>query len=64
MKYKELQGQTKESLTALLSELRMKLSKLNVELGDKKLKDVSQLSKVKKDIARVLTALQKEQEDN
>jgi len=47
----------KEELTSMYKELKSKLLKLNFDLGASKLKDISQLKKVKKDIARTLTAL-------
>lgn len=49
----------KEELSAKYKELKSKLLKLNFDLAANKLKDVSQIKKVKKDIARVLTAINK-----
>jgi len=40
-----------------LADLRSKLLKLNFDLAESKVKDVSQVKKTKKDVARVLTAL-------
>ncbi len=57
MKPSELQNKDAAELRQLAHELESKLLQLNFDLHDKKLKDVSQLGKVKRDIARVLTAL-------
>lgn len=57
MKINEISNRTKEELNQLLRELRAKIAQLNFDLADKKLKDVTQIGQVKKDIARVLTVL-------
>lgn len=57
MKRFETLNKSKEELTSALSELRVKFSEFQFERADKKLKDSSQFKKVKKDIARILTAL-------
>ena len=57
MKFSELQSKEKNELREILEETRLKLGKLRFELANKSLKDVSQIGKIKKDIARVLTAL-------
>ncbi len=48
----------------MLKELRIKLGKLRFELANKSLKDVSQLKKTKKDIARILTAIKSPMQNN
>jgi ribosomal protein L29 len=57
MKKIDLNNKTKEELSHTLADLNSKLLKLNFDLADNKLKDVSQLKKTKKDIARVMTML-------
>lgn len=57
MKQNELNNKSGEELSHLLVELKTKLLKLNFDLADNKVKDVSQVKKTKKDIARVLTTL-------
>ena len=59
MKYNELANKTKEELNHLMKDLRSKLLKLNFNMAEKKVKDVSQLKKTKKDMARILTMLNK-----
>lgn len=57
MKVSDLENKTKDELNQVLADLRSKLLKLNFDLADNKVKDVSQFRKTKKDIARVLTTL-------
>ena len=57
MKRIDIQNKTKDDLNHMLRELKAKLLKLNFDLADNKVKDVSQVKKTKKDIARILTAL-------
>lgn len=57
MKKISVKDKNKEELMNQYKELRSKLVKLNFDLGANKLKDVSQLKKVKKDIARLLTEI-------
>lgn len=63
MKRIDVQNKDAKELQALLAELRGKLTQLTFDLGDKKLKDVSQIKKVKRDIARVFTCLASRQAD-
>ena len=56
MKFSDIQSKSKEELNEMLKEQQVKLGKLRFELANKSLKDVSQLKKTKKDIARILTA--------
>lgn len=57
MKFKELENKTKEELNHSLADLKSKLLKLNFDLADNKVKDLSQVKKTKRDIARILTML-------
>jgi len=50
-------NKTREELAGMFKEQKSKLLKLKFELNEKKLKDFSQINKTKKDIARVMTAL-------
>lgn len=59
MKNNELINKSKEELNHLLTDLRSKILRLNFNMAEKKVKDFSQLKKVKKDIARILTVLNK-----
>jgi ribosomal protein L29 len=57
MKRFDTNNKSREELSDSLTELRAKLSQLEFDRADKKLKDASQFKKAKKDIARILTAL-------
>lgn len=59
MKPTEFKNKTSEELAGILGDLKAKLAKLSFELEANTLKDTSQLTKTKKDVARVLTALKK-----
>ncbi len=59
MKRINFQNKSREELTNQYKELKSKLLKLNFDLVASKLKDVSQMKKVKKDIARILTEMKK-----
>lgn len=50
-------NKTKEELSRILKDLKAGLLKLKFELNEKSLKDVSQIKKAKKDIARIMTEL-------
>ncbi len=64
MKYSEITNKSNEELMAILSELRVQFAQLQFDRGDKKLKDFSQFKKNKKDIARVLTELNRQHTTN
>ncbi len=53
------QNKTKEELNTMLKDLKAKLLQFNFELGEKRLKDFSQVGKTKKEIARILTIINK-----
>lgn len=57
MKIKELRQKTKEELQKLLSEQRDKLRLLRFDIALKKAKNVREIRKIKKNIARILTLL-------
>jgi len=59
MKKIDLQNKTKEELNTMLNDLKSKLLQFNFELGEKRLKDFSQVKKTKKEIARILTTFNK-----
>lgn len=59
MKNTDLKNKTKEELNTMLNDLKSKLLQFNFELGEKRMKDYSQVKKTKKEIARILTNFNK-----
>lgn len=59
MKFKELEQKTIGELEDMLQDTRAKLSALRFELQTKNSADNSQIGKLRRDIARVLTAINK-----
>ncbi len=59
MKMSEIKQKSKEELKELLQEKRSRADELRVLLGQKKFKNVKELHWIKKDIARILTLLQR-----
>ncbi len=59
MKRFDTNNKGREELAASLNEMRVKMTQLEFDRAEKKLKDFSQFKKIKKDIARILTALAK-----
>lgn len=57
MKFNELSGKTVEQLRKELAELRQEANGLQVKNRLAQLKNTRQISAVRKDIARILTAL-------
>lgn len=57
MKKLDLNNKTNEEMSTMLKDLKSKLLQFNFELGEKRLKDFSQVKKIKKEIARILTFL-------
>jgi ribosomal protein L29 len=57
MKAKELRQKTEKELKDLLQENRHKVGELKFDLASKKLKNVKQITGLKRDIARILTLL-------
>jgi ribosomal protein L29 len=65
MKFKELQKESLNNLHNLLADSREKLRELRFKDSNKQLKNVKEISKVKKDAAKILTAINKiEKEKN
>ncbi len=59
MDYTDLQSKGIPELNSLMSELKLKLGKLRFQLKNKTLKNTSELGIVRRDIARINTALKK-----
>jgi len=59
VKIKELQKKSKSGLEKILRERRERLRALRFDLDQGKLKDTSRIKKTKKDIAKILTLLNK-----
>jgi len=57
MDFKEIKNKNAEGLHAMFQETKANLGKLRFDLGAKSLKNVSQIGKAKKEVARILTAL-------
>ena len=57
MKYTELQDKTLEELKALLKEKKVELFENRIKLRTMQLQDSSVIRKIKKDIARIKTAI-------
>jgi large subunit ribosomal protein L29 len=57
MKQRDINNKTTAELEHLLEELRAKMLQMRFDLADKKLKDTSQVQKARRDIARIMTAL-------
>ena len=57
MKSTDLKNKTSKELEGSLSDLKIKLAKISFELEAHALKDTSQIKKIKKDIALILTLL-------
>ena len=57
MKAKELKRKSKPELQRLLQNNREKLRQLRFDLSSKKIKNVRELRKIRKGIARILTVL-------
>jgi len=59
MKKLDLKNKTNEEMGVIMKDLKAKLLQFNFELGEKRLKDFSQVKKTKKEIARILTIIKK-----
>ena len=57
MKPLEFKEKTKEELETLLIEKRTRIDELRFLLHQKKVKDVKEIARVKKDVARILTQI-------
>lgn len=58
MKVKELRQKSKTELQKLLQDYREKLRALRFDLASGKVRNVREIRKIKKDIARILTILE------
>lgn len=56
MKAKEIMSKTDKELDLLTAELRGKITQARIDLSTKKSSDVKQIRRLKKDLARSLTA--------
>ena len=59
MSSQELKEKTRKELNQILADKRENLRKLRFNLASGKVKDVREIRKVRKDIARILTLLNK-----
>lgn len=57
MKRIDTNNKSKPELSVMLNDLRTKTTRMYFDKAEKKLKDHTQLGKTKRDIARILTAL-------
>lgn len=64
MKIKELKGKTEKELQNLLVESREKLRQLKFDLMAKKVKNVMEIKKLRREIARILTILNQQKKNN
>jgi len=60
MKNDDLKNKSKEELLKMRDDLKARLTKLSFDLAGNKLKDVSQIKKAKRSIAKILTVLNTE----
>lgn len=59
MKLQELRQKSREELEKLLKDNREKLRQLRFDLASGKLKNIREIRKIKKNVARILTILNK-----
>ena len=57
MKAEELRKKDKKELEASIQDLRKKLSDIRFKLSSNKLKNVKEVSNIKKDIAKMMTVI-------
>jgi large subunit ribosomal protein L29 len=57
MKVKELRQKSKDDLNKILQDDREKMRQIRFDLSSGKVKNVREINKIKKDIARILTIL-------
>lgn len=55
MKITEIRQKTKEDLDHMLQERRRRMEELRIDIMQKKAKDTSELGKIRKEIAQILT---------
>lgn len=63
MKVKELRQKTEKELNDLLNENRHKLGQFKFDLASKKLKNVRQIRELRKDVARILSILNEQKDE-
>jgi large subunit ribosomal protein L29 len=63
MKMKELKQKNKNELRKLLTENQKKIGQFRFDLNSKKIKNVKEMKELKRDVARILTILNKEDHD-
>jgi len=63
MKIKELGQKNDNELKRLLAENQKKIGELKFDLNSKKIKNVKEMSGLKRDVARILTILNKKDND-
>lgn len=59
MKFSEIKDKTQKELLEILKDLKGKLSGFSFQLSSNTLKNSSEIKKTKKDIARIMTVLNK-----
>lgn len=64
MKIKELRQKTEKELNELLIEARNKLGQLKFDLSSKKLKNVREIRKLRREIAQMTTLLKEKEKNN
>ena len=64
MEFKDLKKKSKSDLHKALKEARGNLSKLKIEVIEKKEKNIKKISALRKDIARIQTLLHEEVKTN
>ncbi len=57
MKIKELRQKSKDDLNKILQDNREKVRQIRFDMSSGKVKNVREINKIKKDIARILTIL-------
>ena len=57
MKFKELENKTEKDIQKMLTEAQSRLLELRVKVAANSLKNVREIRKLKKDVARMLTKL-------
>jgi len=57
MKIKELRQKSKDDLNKILQDNKEKMRQIRFDLSSGKVKNVREINKIKKDIARILTIL-------
>jgi len=64
MKVKELRQKSKDDLNKILQQEREKMRQIRFDMSSGKVKNVREINKIKKDIARILTILNEQRTEN